>query len=91
MGAGELVSARAGSIDERTGVDDSFDKSTGACQFFIRNSGVIARRTFWQGSRKLQTSQRNASFADACWLVDGGLIEFRNGRLSLETESRRAL
>jgi len=56
-----------------------------SCEFFIRNNGVISRRSFWQGTRNLMTSERNASFADACWLVDEGIIELRNGRLSFES------
>ena len=67
LGGGELVSAGM--------------KNDESCEFFIRNNGIIARRSFWQGTRRLQTSERNASFADACWLVDGGIVELRSNTL----------
>jgi len=75
LGGGQLVSTR-------------MCADSGACEFFIKNSGVIARRSFWQGSRKLQTSERNASFADACWQVDGGMIEMRNNRITFERRNQ---
>ncbi|MCL2555677.1 MAG: hypothetical protein FWE03_01480 [Firmicutes bacterium] len=71
LGGGEFVSARA--------------INGGQCELFIRNSGITARRSFWQWTRNLQTSERNASFSDACWLVDNGMIELRDNRLFFET------
>ena len=71
LGGGDLISGRIS--------DDG-----GEARIFISRNQVISMRRFWHGTRKIDTGRRNASFADACFLISGGrLAEFRNSRLTV--------
>lgn len=69
LGAGEYISSRV---------------KDGECDVLIKNNGVTARRTFNPATRTVSAPERAFSYADGCWLIDGGVLELNAGRLSYE-------